>query len=81
MGLNYEELRSRPGLVDTLLSYHVIPRKLTGEALAWCVWRAQAWPGLCIDAQPAVKLSCEIHKASRVAPCFTFAGFAAVGQA
>lgn len=32
MGLSLEELRARPGLVDTLLSYHVIPgRKLTGE--------------------------------------------------
>jgi hypothetical protein len=30
MGLSYEELRSRPGLVDTLLTYHIIPRKLTG---------------------------------------------------
>ncbi|KAF6258036.1 hypothetical protein COO60DRAFT_1639422 [Scenedesmus sp. NREL 46B-D3] len=34
MGLSYEELLSRPALVDTLLSYHVIPaRKLTGQGL------------------------------------------------
>ncbi|WIA08914.1 hypothetical protein OEZ85_008332 [Tetradesmus obliquus] len=34
MGLSLEELRARPGLVDTLLSYHVIPgRKLTGAGL------------------------------------------------
>ncbi|WIA09383.1 hypothetical protein OEZ85_008789 [Tetradesmus obliquus] len=34
MGLSYEEIRSRFGLVDTLLRYHVIAgRKLTGQGL------------------------------------------------
>jgi hypothetical protein len=31
MGLSVADLRARPALVDTLLTYHVIPRKLTGE--------------------------------------------------
>lgn len=31
MGLTYEEFKDRPALVDTLLAYHILPGKRTGN--------------------------------------------------